>query len=129
MPKLGAKPDDRPYNTRCRKCGCLVEKLIARFNLYGKGVRHSYRCANPYHNCGTVERDGCEPYRVYGEPIRHVLWGGDDGEGEHPGTLEDCELPDCADRKDRHRAGLAPDTDWHPGPYVSCNRPECEPPF
>lgn len=67
MPKIGAPKgqDERPYKTICTICLDDVEKLIAQFNLYGEGKRFTYGCSNPYHNCGTVERDGCTPKRVY----------------------------------------------------------------
>lgn len=128
MPKLGQAEDTRPHNKRCRKCKCLVKKLVSRFGYDGKPAAHSYRCENPYHNCGTAERDGCEPVRVY-EPVAHAYWDGGGGHWEHPGPLEDCDNPECADRKDRHRAGLAPGGTWHPGTYGDCFLAECEPPF
>jgi hypothetical protein len=128
MPKIGAEADDRLYNVRCRVCGCLTEKLVSRFGWDGKPAAHAYRCANPFHNCGTVEREGCEPKRVY-EALKHAYWDGAGGSWEHPGTLDDCEMPECADRKDRHRAGLSPSGVWHPGSYADCFEPTCEPPF
>lgn len=125
MPKLGAKPDNRPYNTRCQKCGCIVEKLVSRFGWDGKPKSWQYRCANPYHNCGTVERDGCQPARRY-EPVAHAVWDGAGGSWEHPGPAEDCEMPDCVER---HTHKALKSGERHPGRLEDCAAEECEPPF
>lgn len=125
MPKIGQAEDTRPHNTRCTKCGCLVEKVIARFNMYGKGVKHQYRCMNPYHNCGTVERDGCTPERVY-EPVAHAYWDGADGYWTHPGRPEDCTTTECVERM-THKAIRSDER--HPGPAITCQHDDCEPPF
>ncbi|AWY07397.1 hypothetical protein SEA_JACKIEB_79 [Streptomyces phage JackieB] len=126
MPKIGAKPDNRPYNLRCRKCGCIVEKLVSRFGFTGKPVAHAYKCANPFHNCGTVEREFCEPYRAYDEPTAHAYWDGAGGSWEHPGPVEECEMPECLERH-THKALLSGDR--HPGKLEHCESEECEPPF
>lgn len=126
MPKIGAKPDDRPYNTRCQTCGCIVEKLVSLFGWNGKAKSWQYRCANPYHNCGTVERDGCQPVRKYGEPVAHAVWDGAGGTEEHPGPAEECDRPECVDRL-THK-GLKTG-ERHPGRYENCPAEECEPPF
>jgi hypothetical protein len=125
MPKIGQAPDERPYNTRCKRCGCLVEKLIDRFGFNGKPSHHIYRCANPYHNCGTVERDGCEPVRTYGEDFRHALNDGAGGIWEHPGKAEECQQAECSWR---HHDGLKTGA-RHMGRLADCLDPECEPPF
>lgn len=125
MPKIGAEPDNREHNTRCKKCKCLVEKSVSRFGFNGRPVKWAYTCANPYHNCGTAEREFCEPVRVY-EPTAHTYWDGAGGEWEHPGRAEDCEMPECTDRMS-HRSLKTGDR--HPGPYASCTDPSCEPPY
>lgn len=125
MPKIGQAADTRPYNTRCLKCRCIVEKVVDRFGFDGKPSRHIYRCANPYHNCGTVERDGCEPGRVYGEATAHAVWDGAGGSWEHPGPVEECQQAECLERM-THKA---PDGSRHPGAYLDCTREDCEPPF
>jgi hypothetical protein len=124
MPKIGEKPNTRPYNLRCTVCGCLVEKLISRFNVYGKGAAYIYRCPDPYHNCGTASREGCTPERRYGEPVAHALWDGA-GVWEHPGKLEDCPAAECSYRCHTSLDG----SETHPGRYQECERPTCEPPF
>lgn len=124
MPKIGQAEDTRPYNTRCLKCGCIVEKVVDRFGFDGKPSRHIYRCPNPYHNCGTVERDGCTPARKY-EATAHALWDGAGGEWEHPGPVEECIMPECVERM-THKG---PDGSRHPGTYLDCGDPGCEPPF
>jgi hypothetical protein len=125
MPKLGAKADDRPYNTRCRKCGCIVVKAVSRFGFDGKPSQHCYQCPNPYHNCTTAEREGCEPARVYGETVVHAIWDGLTSVDEHDGKPEDCDHPLCLERT-THKALNG---ERHPGLYLECTRPECEPPF
>lgn len=129
MPKIGAKADNRPYNLRCKHCGCLVTKMVSRFGFNGRPAAHAYRCEQWGHQCGDMTREGCEPYRTYDEPVAHAYNDGAGGVWEHPGTLEDCPLPDCEPRKDHHRAGLSPTGVKHPGRYEDCYRPECEPPF
>jgi hypothetical protein len=121
MPKIGAKADDRPYNLRCAICGCHTEKLISRFGFSGKPAAHAYRCSNPYHNCGDETREGCKPYRAYGEPIAHGSRS-----GEHPGRPEDCTEEDCAYRS---HAPLTGGGERHPGSLGDCTSAECEPPF
>lgn len=128
MPKLGAKPDDRPYNTRCQRCGCIVIKAVSRFGFNGKPAAHAYQCANPYHSCGTEYREGCEPVRRYGEAVAHAVWDGAGGHWEHPGKVEECAAPECSDLHS-HTAGLSPVGGRHLGRYVDCDLPECEPPF
>lgn len=123
MPKIGAKADERPYNRRCKVCGCLVEKLVSRFGFNGKPAAHAYRCGNAYHGCGTLEREGCEPVRVYGEPVAHGY-----STEEHPGPRETCDRPECLEAR-THRAGLSPSGTLHPGKYEDCYEQECEPPF
>ncbi|WIC89229.1 hypothetical protein SEA_BOGOTA_79 [Streptomyces phage Bogota] len=125
MPKIGAAADDRPYNVRCKVCGCITEKMISRFGWNGKAAAHAYRCANPFHNCGTVEREGCEPRRVYDQPPAHAYWDGAGGSWEHPGRVEDCTMPECVERM-THKA---PDGTRHPGRYEDCTSADCEPPF
>lgn len=124
MPKIGQAEDTRPYNTRCKKCGCLVEKQVSRFGFSGKPVKWAYTCVNPYHNCGTAEREFCEPVRKY-EETAHALWDGAGGEWEHPGPVEECTMPECVERM-THKA---PDGSRHPGPYAQCQHEDCEPPF
>ncbi|AYD86824.1 hypothetical protein SEA_MICRODON_77 [Streptomyces phage Microdon] len=125
MPKIGQAADERPYNVRCARCGCIVEKLVSRFSFSGKPAAHSYRCANPFHNCGTIERDGCEPRRVY-ETVAHAVWDGAGGHWEHPGKPEDCEAPECLER---HTHKGLKTGERHPGRYADCGAEECEPPF
>jgi hypothetical protein len=127
MPKIGQAEDTRPYNTRCKSCGCIVEKLVSRFGYNGKPAAYSYWCANPFHNCSTVARDGCTPVRQY-EAVRHAYWDGHGGLWEHPGKVEDCDQPEC-EPKGHHLAGLSNTGVKHPGRYVDCGLPECEPPF
>lgn len=126
MPKLGADPHaGEPYNLRCSICGCLVEKVISRFGFNGKPAAWAYRCALWGHQCGTVDREACKPYRAYGEPIAHVLNDGAGGIWEHPGKVEDCPLPDCADKgHDALTGGVR-----HPGTLMDCTSEACEPPF
>lgn len=129
MPKIGQAEDTRPYNTRCLKCGCIVEKVVDRFGWDGKPARHIYRCANPYHNCGTVERDGCTPARKY-EATAHAVfkgvWDPAAGSAEHPGPVEECQMPECVERMTH----LANDgVTRHRGSYVDCTSEGCEPPF
>ncbi|AXH49468.1 hypothetical protein SEA_CROSBY_80 [Streptomyces phage Crosby] len=124
MPKIGAAPDTRPYNTRCVRCGCIVEKLVSRFGWDGKPKAWQYRCANPYHNCTTAEREGCEPARRY-EATAHAVWDGAGGSWEHPGPAEECDMPECVERM-THKG---PDGERHPGRYADCDNPKCEPPF
>lgn len=127
MPKKGQRgAPERPYNLRCSVCGCIVEKLVSRFGYTGKPAAHAYRCANPFHNCGTIEREGCEPYRAYDEPKAHAYWDGAGGHWEHPGAAEDCTAPECVDRM-MHK-GLR-SGERHPGRYEDCTAEECEPPF
>lgn len=127
MPKLGAKPEPKkPHNLRCKKCGCLVEKLVSRFGFSGKPVKWAYKCANPYHNCGTAEREFCEPQRVYGEATAHAYWDGAGGLWEHPGPVEECQSPECLERQ-THRSVKSGER--HPGPLISCTDPDCEVPF
>lgn len=126
MPKIGAKPDDRPYVLRCVRCGCLVEKQVSRFGWDGKPKSFVYTCANPYHNCGTVDRDFCEPKRSYGEATAHAVWDGAGGVWEHPGRAEDCGTPEC-EGKHSHKALTSGER--HPGPLANCQSQECEPPF
>ena len=128
MPKIGAKPDNRPYNVRCKKCGCLVEKMVARFGFNGRPAAHAYQCPVWGHQCGTVDREGCEPTRAYDEPIAHALNDGHGAVREHPGTPEDCTVPECLESR-THRAGLSPSGVRHSGRYEDCYEPECEPPF
>ncbi|UTN93085.1 hypothetical protein SEA_MARKY_82 [Streptomyces phage Marky] len=127
MPKIGAKPEpEGPYNLRCARCGCLVEKLVSRFGFDGKPKSWQYRCAYPYHNCGTVERDGCTPVRKYGQATAHAYWDGAGGQWEHPGTAEECDRPECLER---HTHKALKSGDRHPGRLVDCAAEECEPPF
>lgn len=128
MPKIGQKPDNRPYNLRCTVCGCLVEKVVSRFGFNGRPAAHAYRCAMWGHRCGTAEREACNPTRVYDEPIAHALSDGHGGVWEHPGTPEDCTMPECVE-KGSHKAGLSPSGVRHLGKYEDCYEPECEPPF
>jgi hypothetical protein len=125
MPKIGAKPDDRPFNRRCAHCGCIVEKLVSRFGWDGKPKSWLYRCKHPFHNCTTVEREGCEPVRVY-EPVAHADWDRTTGVVEHPGRVEDCADPRCEEYCG-HRALSGGER--HPGRLADCPSPACEPPF
>jgi hypothetical protein len=127
MPKIGAKPDNRPYNTRCATCGCLVEKVVDRFGGFGRPDHTIYRCANPFHNCGTVLRDGCAPKRVYTEAVAHAYWDGAGGSWEHPGPVEKCETPECLERHTHKAPGV--NGARHMGRYEDCTHAECEPPF
>ena len=127
MPKI--KPDanaGKPYNLRCRKCGCLVEKLVSRFSMYGKPAAYAYKCANPFHNCGDMTREFCEPFRSYEEPKAHAVWTDQNTAEEHPGAPEECEHVLCLERH-THRALRSGDR--HPGRLVDCPSEECEPPF
>jgi hypothetical protein len=127
MPKIKPDPNaGKPYNLRCKKCGCIVEKLVSRFGFNGKAAAHAYKCANPWHNCGTIEREFCEPYRAYDQPTAHAVWTDANAAEEHPGRPEDCERPECLDRL-THK-GLK-SGERHPGRYEDCAAEECEPPF
>lgn len=64
MPKIGQKPDNRPFMLRCTTCEHPVEKLVDYFNLYGKPARHVYYCSGRC-DCGEPRRQGCIPERVY----------------------------------------------------------------
>jgi hypothetical protein len=125
VPKIGQAEDTRPYNIRCAKCKCVVEKVISRFGWGGKAAEHIYRCAHPYHNCGTVQRDGCEPVRKYGERPAHSTWDGGSGAVEHPGKVEDCPAPECCYRSHVSLDG----EEKHPGRLQDCESARCEPPF
>lgn len=67
MPKIGApKGDaDRPYVTVCEVCGCQCEKAVSMFGPTGRPARWAYLCQTWQHRCGTVDREGCKPRRVY----------------------------------------------------------------
>jgi hypothetical protein len=125
VPKIGAKVDERPYNVRCSVCGCLVEKMVSRFGFNGKPAAHAYRCAVWQHNCGTLEREGCAPYREY-EPEAHAFNDGEGGVWEHPGRAEHCTAPECADRGHEPLSGGG---ERHPGRLEDCESAACEPPF